>query len=235
MINNTFIFWIASTIFICGILFLLGYLVILIINRRKTAIPVACAGSAHHYYPKECEKTRTFLKNLAKKSRIKNYKHMQPYLIMGNSMQYANIVNDSIVLAEDTSGILHEDDLPRVVVLQRADASSEECQYKLRRAWKVINSNMSLEDYTNSVNDVLASPEFHELRDRIKDKCPSDAELMESATAQFNERISMDLGKTFILSTTYRTEMGKVDFSIHKTSSLAGIARYAASPINTSA
>lgn len=232
METSKIIFWIATVIL--AMAFVVWCILMFILNKRRTNIkvPIACAGTGHDKLPRDVSMIKEFIENLAQKSMIPFNSNLKPYFIKGNSMQYAKIFNDSIVLAEKSNGVIDESELPKVIVLRISDARENECQFKLRRAWKVITHDTTTANFEHEVLEVVSSSEFQELRNRIGEHCPSDESLMASALEKFNRRRTEGSQETYILSTTYRTERKMVDFSLHRLSSLAGVARYAASPNN---
>lgn len=232
MTTYDIIFWISAIILILAFLVWLGYMVAFFVKKRPCKVPVACAGTGHDNLPRNVSMIKEFIDNLAQRSNISRNSNLKPYFIKGNSMQYAKIFSDSIVLAEESNGVIDEGELPKVIVLRIPDARENECQFKLRRAWKVITNDTTTEDFENEVQEVVSSPEFLELRTHIGKHCPSDESLMASAVEKFNRRRIEGNQDSYILSTTYRTERELVDFSLHRLSSLTGVARYAASPNN---
>ena len=142
-------------------------------------------------------------------------------------MQYANIHSDDIIFVAKTSASEITDSLPRVTLLSFSPGNDRVASHKIRRTWRIENASIDQEIFRNSMRRVLSSPLFLQLRNDLKEKCPSDDVLMLGAIKSLRNfqhaRTNTDLREQQILiSTTFRTERDRLEFSIHPLESLQG-------------
>lgn len=122
-------------------------------------------------------------------------------------------------------------DSPKIIVLEHKDSNGQPSGFKLRRAWRLLPPNTSKENLSSIVANVLSESKFSRLRKLVGDKCPTDNDLTENLFAKFNNLSGDEKSEELLLSTTYKTEEGKLRFSLHKSSSIVGIVAYVSSHI----
>lgn len=192
-------------------------------QKRRSDVKIACAGSGESEYPysehfrnSELAKVRALIDSQKKPELY------TPYLVKGNSMQYANLRPDDIVIAK-RQDIRVSEAFPRIVVIKIDETEANECNYKIRRAWDVVDSDTTEQDFSRIVDAVLASEKFALLRERAQEKCPTNEEMKTEIMTGFR---NYDGEGDVLLSTTYKTDIGRIHFSLHAASSVAGVVEY---------
>lgn len=193
-------------------------------QKRCSDVKIACAGSGASEYPVE-EKIRNSA--LVRVQALINSQERPElytsYLVKGNSMQYANLKPNDILIAKHQDIHEAEDSFPAIVVISRDDARRGECMYKIRRAWSIVKENMAEDQFGRIVDTILTSRQFADLRERAQEKCPSDEELKFEVMNSFRV---YDRDGEVLLSTTYKTDRERIHFSLHSLSSVVGLGEY---------
>lgn len=195
----------------------------------NATITVACAGSSDSRYPNSVKIDRAILQQINQfiATLSPSYSY-QPYIVKGNSMQYADIKLNDIVIVRRVSGLTEINPANRIVLLKDSKAQSDKCHYKIRRAWRIIDANLDVESFETIVREILASESFSELSQRAADKCPSANCLTKQALSKFISRKQENRNEStrYLLSSTYKSDEGKIQFSLHKTTSVQGIVEF---------
>lgn len=217
----------CATLFSVAVMFVVSLSKIYRIRKAQNAfkdVTVACAGSGESEYPFSKRIRSSELVNVWNLiDSQENPSLYTPYIVKGNSMQYANLNPNDILIAKRQDIRTASDSFPSIVVISISDAMPGTCQYKIRRAWRVVNENASLSQFENIVDDVLASDHFADLRIQAKSRCPNDNDLKSEIMEDFS-RYGRD--GDVLLSTTYKTDLQRIHFSLHKISSVVGVAEY---------
>lgn len=197
----------------------------------KVSVPVAYAGSCHNNMPKssflKAELIDRLKSSIASKQQKK--KDLKPFIVQGNSMQYAEIKSGDIVFANEQLYSFGTT-LPQIVVLSIPSAGNNPA-FKIRRTWRIIDADSNSISVREKVEDTLNSPKFEELRIRVADRCPADSVLINEVLDKYNALPTEIRSKKLLLSTTYRTEDQKIGFSLHNAEDLVGVVEYVSSPI----
>lgn len=220
----------TSAFVLCGVF--LTYCIMLFRASRKIYIPIAYAGTVHDEVQSKSmvdSATITRLKNSIH-SKGNNTKHLKPYLIKGNSMQFANIESGDIVFAEDCNTSMLTKEFPKIVVL-RHFAETKGPAFKIRRAWRILPQDSDRNLIATTMSDVLSSKKFDELRELVGEKCPSNDVLISELLSKYDKLKASKKIDTLLLSTTYRSKEGKIGFSLHPVSSIAGVVAYVSAQI----
>lgn len=226
MITANILFWVG--VVILSIIFLIWCLGIVRTNHDAYSdIDVACAGSVDNSYPESVKvkiPTDPMTDNKNVPDAIKYT--LKRYIVKGNSMQYANIHTDDIVYVAPVSAIDFK--LPAITLLSFTPKTPGNACHKIRRTWQIVDADISLEDFKSNVLNILCSEQFVELRREIGDRCPSDSELVDIALASLSRYRDAhpDLREHILISTTFRTERNRLEFSVHPVSAIAGIVAY---------
>lgn len=223
MTNSNIMFGIGVGILL--LIMLVSILGILRVRRRTySSFHVACAGSVDNSYPDK-------ISVKVSKDLIRANPEKIPYIVKGNSMQYANIHSDDIIFVRSISPEEIGNTLPKVTLLSFCPGNSWAASHKIRRTWRIENDSIDEDSFRNSMQTILDSTIFEQLRNELHDKCPSDEVLMQGALRslrdfrqkhQNNYNASRE-GEKILISTTYRTERDRLEFSIHSSNSLQGI------------
>lgn len=221
------IFWVSA--FTLGIALLI-YCAMLVCASRKISVPVAYAGSCHNKLPKSSFLKADLIDRLKSSiaSEQQKKKDLKPFIVQGNSMQYAEIKSGDIVFANEQLNSF-DTNLPKIVVLSIASPDNKPA-FKIRRTWRIIDADSNPNSVRQKVENTLNSPKFEELRIRVADKCPDDNVLINEVLEKYNSLPEEIKSKKLLLSTTYRTEDQKIGFSIHNASDLVGVVEYVSSP-----
>ena len=218
-----FIFY-GSILILSGIFFYCCWL--MLCAFRKKNVPIAYAGTDHKKQPFSTKVNAKAIEVLIDDIKTKTSSNvcLSPYIVEGNSMQYADIHTGDIVLTEEPD--FNKTSLPKVVVLKDKNVESYE-SFKLRRAWKLISDDLTISDFRNIINEIIESDKFKEVKVLVKDKCPVDKELLDEIITKYSA-LEKASGKSILISTTYRTTEDKIGFSIHSLDSVVGIVSYIA-------
>lgn len=223
MFDMQILFWIGIVI--------LGFILfacIIGIRRAKrdsySSFEVACAGSTDNSYP-----DKVSIK--VPKSLINTNNQRTPYVVKGNSMQYANINTEDIIFVTKASPNNINNTLPKVTLLSFSPAKEGGASHKIRRTWKIEDASIDDDRFRHTMQTILACPLFGQLRNDLQDKCPSDEILMQGAIEslqkfrqiQINNHLPITGDSKILISTTYRTEKDRLEFSIHSSDTLQGI------------
>ena len=190
-----------------------------------SSFEVACAGSTDSSYPDKV--SIKIPKNL-----INTNNERTTYVVKGNSMQYANINTDDIIFVTQTAIDYISNDLPKVTLLVFPKAKEGGASHKIRRTWKIEDASIDDDSFRHSMHNILTCPLFDQLRNDLQDKCPSDEILMQGAMEslrKFRQKYSLNHSplsedsSKILISTTYRTEKDRLEFSIHSSDNLQGI------------
>lgn len=194
---------------------------------RKKNIPIAYAGTAYGNLPvstKVNAKAIDILIDQVKTITAAN-EDLRPFMVEGDSMQYADIHNGDIVLTEKPE--LNNESLPKVVVIKDVNSNSFE-SFKLRRAWKVISDDMDIPTFRTMIGFVINSEKFKEVKNLVGEKCPTDTELTDEIIGKFTA-LKKSEGQSYLISTTYRTREKKIGFSMHNFQDVVGMVAFIAS------
>ena len=233
-----------TIVWICiGILtaiFFIAVIGIICVNKaNKTTLSterVACAGSVDIAYPatvkiKLPNDPLLFSPNISREER----ESLKRFIVKGNSMQYAKINTNDFVYVKNAGIDDIRHNLPKICLLMFSPKSPHLADRKIRRTWSIINSNISNKEFEECLDNILRSDNFCELRSTMGDKCPSDEELKSIAFNSLNRyRVNHTDPQELLLSTTFRTERNRLEFSIHPSSSLLGVVGYVSHPIEKS-
>lgn len=230
MLNTNILFWIGVVI-LASILIIAISGILKAIRDSHTSLTVACAGSIDNSYPDHVsvKMPKDFIS-----SKIKTDLSTErpiPFLVKGNSMQYANIHSDDIIFVVNKKSSELNNILPKVTLLSFTPGNNWSASHKIRRTWMIEKASIEENCFRNSMRTILASPLFEELRNELRDKCPSDEVLMEGAVRSLRKYKEKNQQKNksqsgdelILISTTYRTERERLEFSIHPSSSLQGV------------
>lgn len=217
------IFWLSATVL--GIV-LIAYCILLARSSRKTSIPIAYAGTLHGDKPAELVMDRAVITRLEKEIAPTDKKGItySPYVVDGDSMQFAKIKSGDIVFVENWNSEDHS--FPQVVVLQHVDQVSNRLSYKVRRAWSTLPKDVNEEKLMSISAEILASSKFENLRSLVGDKCPSDQDLKMELLSKFRNLPIEKRSNQLLLSTTYNTAEKRIALSLHNLSAIVGVVRY---------
>lgn len=155
------------------------------------------------------------------------------YLVQGDSMQYCDIHTGDVVFARKDFRLSDLTKFPSVVILKNQNATPEQCQFKMRRAWMVCADNLEDSEYMGVVKDIMHSPDYLILKEKAKSIYESDDNMLNGFMEKLKEyrenRHPYSLGQSIVISSTYDVDNRKIRFSIHRTSSIIGIVKYVAS------
>lgn len=152
------------------------------------------------------------------------------YVVKGNSMQFCHIHTDDVVFAKKGFRIEDLNNFPLVIVLNNDSAKENQCMYKIRRAWRVCSDMNSKEAFEALLNDIMASEAYMKLKLDASSIYDGDKQMIENFFEKFDKRYKPEnptLGNQIAISTTYNVKNKKIEFSIHKVSSIVGIVDYA--------
>lgn len=217
------------------IVFLIAVIGIILANRANgksmSEEEVVCAGSVDNSYPETIKMKLMNDPMIGLTPEERN--SLRRYVVKGNSMQYANINTNDFVYVKDSGIDAIRQNLPKICLLMFSPKSPKLANKKIRRTWRIINSDISDADFETTLEDILNSERFNELRSIMGTRCPSDNELKRIARESLGRyRNAHNLQQEeLLLSTTYRTERNRLEFSIHPSSSLQGIVAYVSHPI----
>ena len=218
----------TDIIFFGAILVLGGILLyccwLMLCALRKKNIPIVFAGTAYGKLPvstKVNAKAIDILIDQVKAYTARN-EDLRPFMVEGDSMQYADIHNDDIVLTKKTE--LNNESLPKVVVIKDVNPNSNQ-SFKLRRAWKVIPNDIDIQTFRTMIGCIINSDKFKEVKNLVGEKCPTDTELTDEIIGKFTA-LNKSEGQSYLISTTYRTKEKKIGFSIHNLEDVAGIVAF---------
>lgn len=188
-------------------------------------LPVACAGSIDGNYPAN---VRVKLPNdfNPKDKHIGNSdsQDLRSFIVKGNSMQYANINPNDIIFVSplDADSITN---LPIITLLSFKPKNRGMASYKIRRTWKLVDADISIYDFDSVMDEILSSKEFLKLSDEMGRRCPENHQLKAIARRRFSEfkaSSGFNPQDRFLISTTFRTERDRLEFSIHSVNSIEG-------------
>lgn len=223
----TILFWVGVAVL--AAIFLIWCIGIVRANHETySELEVACAGSVDSSYP---EKIKIKLPDESR------YGHsgisgnatasLTKFIVKGNSMQYARIHSDDIIYVSHVDPDTLRNSLPKITLLDFKPTEAGSACHKIRRSWRILNSDIDTPDFISEMNRILASSQFADLRVLIGEKCPSDNELMRIALESLRKH--QDRGTKsgdILISTTFRTERDRLEFSIHSLADLKGIVSY---------
>lgn len=222
MMYTGFILWLA--IFALGCIFL--YCCWLILRSFRTEkISIAYAGTVHDH-PQVSSKVNAKAVDYVIdkiKSQVSPEVNLIPFLVEGNSMQYADIHTGDIVITKEISenSEAYNDLLPQVVVIKDNRSDTKDV-FKLRRAWTIVPCSITSKDFSIIIETIIASKKFQDVKLLVKDKCPDDGTLMEGAMKKFSDFKCMQ-DNFVIISTTYRTKEDRIGFSVHSLQDVIGV------------
>lgn len=200
--------------------------IISVSRKTYTTFPVACAGSVDARYPAtERVKLPSNFSFGGKKGMPSEAAEMETYIVRGNSMQYANIRPNDIVFVSPVDLKTIDRKLPMITLLSFTPKAPGMASHKIRRTWKVVASDINERDFDAEMDRILASEAFEALRNEMGNRCPADSELKEIARRslrRYRESARHDLAEPIVISTTFRTENDRLEFSIHPLSSVKG-------------
>lgn len=220
-----YIFWVSVALLVAIVLYCFG---VVGHDYRKVNVPIAYAGSIHDLKPSSAKVKAKYISILRDKI-CKNYEdepNLNPFLIKGDSMQYASIHTDDIVFA--SKGALNIEALPVVVVIQDKESSQKSNNFKLRRAWKIVPPNIGCNGLHDELNQILHSEKFEELRILLGEKCPDNEILTDTLLQKFRINYNNGINAQLIISTTYNTNDKKIEFSLHEYDDLVGEVKFIA-------
>ncbi len=194
---------------------------------------VACAGSVDYSYPYSvkvmlpCDPLKT-----AGSIPQEEVKSLSRFIVKGNSMQYADIHSDDLIYVKKSNVEDLRNNLPRVTLLMFHTDSPDIANKKIRRTWEVIKYSVTNEEFNKILESVLENDQFKELQRTMGDKCPSNDELKQIAFDSLHQYRQGHASSEdeLLLSTTFRTERDRLEFSIHPSSSLEGVVVYVSHP-----
>ncbi|MDE6338362.1 MAG: hypothetical protein K2K97_01070 [Muribaculaceae bacterium] len=215
----------GAILILCGILLYCCWL--MLGAFRKKTIPIAYAGTAYGKRPVSTKVNAKAIDILIGqiKTNTEGNGYLRPFMVEGDSMQYADIHNGDIVLTEKPE--LNNGNLPKVVVIKDVNSDSNE-SFKLRRAWKVITDDIDILTFRTMIDCVVDSEKFKEVKNLVGEKCPTDTELKDEIIGKFTA-LKMSAGRSYLISTTYRTREKKIGFSIHNFEDVVGMVTFIAS------
>ncbi|MDE7421011.1 MAG: hypothetical protein K2N35_12470 [Muribaculaceae bacterium] len=237
--TSTTIVWIcASLLFVIFVIAMIGIFHANKAFRTTSSVEkVACAGSVDNSY---ANTVKIRLPHNPMKTGVDTSKRdlssLARFIVKGNSMQYANINSDDLVYVRETDVDSIRKDLPKITLLSFTPKSPGMADRKIRRTWSIIKSDVCDRDFDEILNSILNTPEFFELRNRIGDKCPSNDMLKKIAIDsldRYRQKHSSDTIEDLLLSTTFRSEQNRIEFSIHPASALQGVVAYVSHPISS--
>lgn len=211
----------------------------LIAIQKKLAgnkLDTVSAGSHYKTIPPQMKSVSTEY-NLFKLSSGEslNTEDYSAYVVQGDSMQFCDIHTGDIVFARKNFRIEHLSKFPSVVILKNLKASPTECQFKMRRAWKICQDNLQESECVDMIRQIMASSAYLNLKEKARDIYESD-EVMLSG---FIKKLSKYRGETkpcgqeIVISTTYDDDNKKIRFSIHPASTLIGVVEFVTSVTNS--
>lgn len=142
------------------------------------------------------------------------------YVVKGNSMQLYGIHDGNLIFVRK---LTDKDNLrgylPKAIVLKRRGVKSGECDYKLRRAWRVC----SYKECVEAAKELVNSKEFEIIRNKpcFTSEEKMISELADERLEEFRKKYGEE--SPLILSTTYLTDEKRVRFSVHRPDDLVGI------------
>lgn len=219
-----------NILFWIGVAMLAAVAIVWAVGFRRTVatanclIEVACAGSHERNYP--------FAEVVRRNSiqQIQRWIDMQPspgrymaFVLKGLSMQFANLKTDDIVVVRKYDGNVSALRFPALMVFAIRNARPGACAFKIRRAWKLVDWRSSAADFHRELQGVLASADFAKLRSIAGAACPTDDCLIAVAKNKYSKFKKENPTSDFILSTTYRRDNNRIEFSLHPLSSLKGM------------
>lgn len=227
MTIGNYIFWISA-----GVLFVVFaiWCITFFHRSKREAVPIVFAGKSHGECPTSKEVDSATIDRLRNRisSKLGSDVTINPYLVHGNSMQFANIKDGDLVFAECCSE--SDSKFPKIVVLSGSDANTGSIHYKLRRAWSDIPSNADGILIRERLQQIVNSDEFIKLRHKIGTRCPSDEELINVAIEKYRMLSENQVSVPLLVSTTYRSDRNRIEFSIHPKSTQKGVVVAACSP-----
>ena len=134
MVATQILFWIGIGIMVS----ILTACIIGICRVRQASchsFEVACAGSTDNSYPDT-------VSIKVSRSLINTNDQRTPYIVKGNSMQYANINTDDIIFVTQSSPDLIMDGLPKVTLLSFTPTNPGGASHKIRRTWRIVNASI---------------------------------------------------------------------------------------------
>ncbi len=232
---NTIIIWVCVALLIA--IFIIAVVGIFRANKANKEYmiseQVACAGSVDNSYPYS-------VKVMLPRDPMKTdgnipqdvMKSLRRFIVKGNSMQYADIHSDDLIYVKKSNVADLRHNLPRVTLLMFHTDSPDIANKKIRRTWGVINSGVKDEEFNRILDSILEKDQFKELRRTMGDKCPSNDDLKQIAFESLNlyRQAHGSSEEELLLSTTFRTERDRLEFSIHPSSSLEGVVMYVSHP-----
>jgi hypothetical protein len=238
---NDFIFW-------AGIILAIIFLLIYIFGERKTrrnvrsiheelskeVLPTVSAGSHYKDIPAKKESVSTTFNAFRNSAGLRlDTDEYNAYLVQGNSMQYCDIHTGDIVFSPKGFRVDDLNKFPSIIILKNNEATSEQCQYKIRRAWKICQDNLSEPKYDDILKEIMESSEYIILKEKARDIYESDDEMLKEFKRKLdiyiNERKTSDTTENIVISSTYNVDDKKIKFSIHRISSIMGMVKYVAS------
>ena len=230
----------AGTLIAIFIIALMGIFIAKKDNRKNMLKEeVVCAGSVDNSYPNVVTVKRIndpLLNNRLISQEEKD--SLKRYVVKGNSMQYARINANDLIYVKEVGVDTIRNELPKVCLLMFSPKSPTLANRKIRRTWRIIPSDISNEGFDEALENVLLNDKFNELRGTMGTRCPSNDELKQIAKESLsryrkthsNQKEKFD--NELLLSTTFRTEKDRLEFSIHPSSSLQGVVAYVSHPIS---
>ena len=148
------------------------------------------------------------------------------FVVRGDSMQYAGIKNNDIILVPIDFNIDSLGTFPVILVIEYSDKIVGKPLYKVRRAWHKGCIDDNLEEVAEAI---MQSPKFSNLTKQegykgedwmIKDLISTRLDAYKKA--YFKDDECPDQYRSIVISTTYDTENKEIHFSIHPISLVVG-------------
>lgn len=238
---NDVIFWAGI---ILAIIFILIYIIGERITRKnvksihetlsREVLPTVSAGSHYKDIPAEKESVSTTFNAFKNSAGLRlDTEEYNAYLVQGNSMQYCDIHTGDIVFSPKGFRIEDLKKFPSIIILKNNAATSGQCQYKIRRAWKICQDNLSESEYDDILKEIMESSDYKILKEKARDIYESDDEMLREFKRKLDiyikERKASNATENIVISSTYDIDDKKIKFSIHRISSIVGIVKYVAS------
>lgn len=156
------------------------------------------------------------------------------YVVKGESMCLCGIHDKDLLFVEKgfTQEQLKEIALPDIFVIRRREAKPGEAKFKIRRGWRICN--VQEDDLTALLEDIIKSDSF-QTSVRNKKEYPGDGIMVQDFQEERLAKYRADYitcpnakkeNEVAILSTTLRTDINEIRFSLHPVTAIVGKVGY---------